>query len=182
MSTKTAEFDVAGMKYTARLIDVDIAQKEAALLSQVAGKTALRGGMRALLKVLRAGLLQKLPRRRSGKLRRAIRTKIRIQAARSLLEGRITLGTREAWYAKILERGTGVYGKKGSPFDVRPKAKKAIMIPGMAHPVARAKVKGIRPMRMVQRTEQQDMGAARRAFRDAFDQEVRRVKMNVWKI
>lgn len=183
MSIQTALFDVAGIKYTVRLTEIDTAQKEAAALSVVAGKVALRAGMRALLRVLRRGLLKRLPRGRTGKLRRSIRSKITVEARNSRVTGKLTLGSKEAWYAHLLERGTGQYGPKSRPYRVwnKAKGKKAIFIPGSAHPVHHVNVKGIKPRRMVQQTEQQDMNAARRAFNDAFDQEVRRVT-KVWKV
>lgn len=184
MTVRTANFDVAGVRYQMRLIDIDDAQKEAAAMSVVAGKVALRSAMRALLRVLRRGLLRRLPKRRTGRLRRSIRTKVTLQAANSRVQGRITLGggsgKNKAFYAHMLERGTGVHGPIGRSYVVKPKLKKAMRIPGLPHPVSTVKIKGIKPMRMVQRTEQQDMSAARRAFNDAFRVEVRRVT-KVWK-
>ena len=177
MSTQTADLNIVGLRLKMALTDVDVAQREAAMMSQIGGKVALRNAMRALLRVMRRGLVQRLPRR-SGKLRRSVRTKVKVNAANSTVTGRLSYGAGGAFYAHMLERGTGQYGPLNRPpYTIRPRRKKALWIlgAGIKHPVASVKIKGIKPRRYLEHTAQQNMNAARQAFNDAFRESYRGV-------
>jgi hypothetical protein len=73
----------------------------------------------------------------SGRLRASIRT--------HLINKR--LGVLEAWapYARYLHEGTGIYGPKRKPIEIKPKEKKALNWKGAGHPVKRARQRGIKP-------------------------------------
>lgn len=176
---RPVRFNVMGVNYTMTFSEIGAAQEEVEKMALVSANEALRSGMRSALRVLRRGLISRLPTRRSGKLRRSIRTKISLGVRRVV--GKLSLGAGGVFYARFLEQGTGSFGPRGKPFTIKPSTKKAIKIPGVAHPVKSAKVRGIKPMRMVQRTEREDMNAARQAFKESFNDELRRVRPRVWR-
>lgn len=144
---------------------IDAAQKKAQLLEKKIRGPALRGAMRAMLRVYRKGLIARLPTKRSGKLRRSIRLSARFTAAHRIT-GKLSVGGRRspAFYAYFLDKGTGVFGIKHRTFNVEPRRKQAIFWPGAAHPFARATVKGIRPRRFMELTARAEAAPAAREF------------------
>lgn len=55
-------------------------------------------------------------------------------------------------YGTYLETGTGIYGPKKRPFEIRPKSKKALFWEGLPHPVKKVTVQGMKQQPIIKPT------------------------------
>ncbi len=170
--------------YTVKVSGFDEAIDEVQKMSEAAAKDALVAGLRAALRVYRDGVLMTMPTRRSGRLRRSLRTSVKVNLGAKEVRGRVSVGMRKtkkdsAFYAYFIERGTGIYGPKGKPYVVRARPGSALKTP--SGPRASVTITGIRPRQFVKEAQVRRTDAALEAFESAFERRLKLVT-SVWKV
>lgn len=124
----------------AELVRVDgMAALEKALneLPEKIERNIVRAALRAGLKGMKEGAESMVPQR-TGALKQSI--KIRTKLVKGRPVAAVTVGDKKAWYAHLVEFGTGSFyegtGKSvGGPYVIKAKTKKGLGLPGAAHPI-----------------------------------------------
>lgn len=95
----------------------------------------VRGGLRAGGKVIEAAAKEAAPQR-TGKLAATIRTRSGIR--RGVPQARVVVGSKEVWYAHLVEFGT-------QPHEIRPAGAKSLFLAGLLREVVAHPGAGARP-------------------------------------
>lgn len=100
-------------------------------------RNIVRSALRAGLKGMKAEVEARIPVR-TGKLRQSVKLKTKLVKGKP--NAAVTVGNKEAWYAHLVEFGTGGNyqgtGKTvGGPYVIKAKNKKGLFVPGASHPV-----------------------------------------------
>jgi HK97 gp10 family phage protein len=137
-------------------------------------KNVMRGAMRAGLNEIRTEAKAQLTSGghvKTGELQRSVRVSfVRKSEKFGFVRGKVTAGSNKAWYAHLIEFGTGsFYAGKGSkskrkPYEIKPKSRKSLFFAGLAketvtHP-------GIHPSPFMRTAFDSKSAAAIKAFAD----------------
>lgn len=137
-------------------------------------KNVMRGAMRAGLNEIRTEAKAQLTSGghvKTGELQRSVRVSfVRKSEKFGFVRGKVTAGNNKAWYAHLIEFGTGsFYAGKGSkskrkPYEIKPKLRKSLFFAGLAketvtHP-------GIHPSPFMRTAFDSKSAAAIKAFAD----------------
>lgn len=158
----------------AELVRVDgLSALEKALneLPEKIERNIIRSALRAGLKSIKAEAEARVPVR-SGELRKSIKIKAKLIKGRPVAA--VTAGNKQAWYAHLVEFGTGGFyegtGKSvGGPYVIKAKTKRGLFIPGGAHPVMSVTHPGSKAQPFMRPA----FDAGNRAAIDGFAQKVR---------
>lgn len=114
-----------------------------ALPAEIEGKivrTALRNGQKVIADAARS-ILSANGNMKSGALYRSVRIAFNKKEVERFgwMRARVFAGNRTAWYAHLIEFGTGQYyagtksNSKRAPYVIKPKTRKALFFGGQAH-------------------------------------------------
>jgi HK97 gp10 family phage protein len=137
-------------------------------------KNIMRGAIRAGLNEIRAEAKQQLTSGghvKTGALQRSVKISFARKSEKyGWVRGHVKAGDKKAWYAHLIEFGTGsFYAGKGSkskrkPYEIKPKGKKSLFFAGLmkelvVHP-------GIRPSPFMRTAFDSKSAASVKAFAD----------------
>ena len=101
-------------------------------------KNIMRGAIRAGLKPIMEQAKELCPPDKSGALRKSIRIKFRNRSQQyGWIRGVITAGNFDAWYAHIIEFGSGSFYEgtgtksKRAPYEIKPRGAKSLFFAGL---------------------------------------------------